>query len=208
MKWQKCNETQAFTTADTLPSLCRDLSRSHTLPGLHSCVQQSSWTHTEATVVGSSQFVSTTWCFTGSNNTAFTHQRSNWMAILARSHALCWLEPLACLLSCVSARVTAKLKPLMYYSSTHVRYYRGTGWCGQGAACTAAPRGQEVDTDRPISKLVNRATYSQAGRGRIHNKSFLQMFIQFSCLTLSPNLEAVNITGGHSSQQPLGVVSL
>lgn len=158
--------------------LTRSLSRpqqiTHTPPGLHSCVQQSSWTHTEATVVGSSQFVSTTWCFAGSNNTAFTHQRSNWMAILARSHALCWLEPLACLLSCVSARVTAKLKPLMYYSSAHVRYYSGTGWCGQGAARTAAPRGQEVDTNRPISKLVNRAANNQEWRGRIHNKSLLQ----------------------------------
>lgn len=52
------------------------------------------------------------------------------MAILRRSRVLCWLKPPACLLSCDSGRVTGQLKPLMYYSSTHVRYYRGTG--GQG----------------------------------------------------------------------------
>ncbi|KAK1894141.1 hypothetical protein KUDE01_019600, partial [Dissostichus eleginoides] len=48
--------------------------------------------------------------------------------------------PLGCLLSWDSDRVTGQLKPLMYYSSTHVRYYRGTGgtWAGGGGmhCCT------------------------------------------------------------------------
>lgn len=47
------------------------------------------------------------------------------MAILPRSRVLCWLKPPACLLSWDSGRVTGQLKPLIYYSSTHVRYYRG-----------------------------------------------------------------------------------
>lgn len=83
------------------------------------------------------------------------------MAILLRSRALCWLELLACLLSRDSGRVTGQLKPQMYYSSTHVRYYRRTGWHGEGVACTAAPQGQEVDTDGKnwqVSRLVDRST--------------------------------------------------
>lgn len=126
---------------------------SHTLHNLHNCAAEQ-LDHSEATVVGTSQYTSTTWCFSGSNNTAF----------LISDHAQ-WLfccdhvPSVGCLLSRDSGRVTGQLKPQMYYSSTHVRYYRGTGWLregGRGVACTAAPQGQEAD--------ANRCANEQAGR--------------------------------------------
>lgn len=73
------------------------------------------------------------------------------------SRVCCWLELLACLLSLDSDRVTGQLKPLIYYSSTHVRYYRGTAWCsgvgwvGWGVPCTTASQGQEVDNTNMLA---------------------------------------------------------
>lgn len=59
-----------------------------------------------------------------------------------------------CLLSGDSAWVTGKLKPLMYYSCAHVRYYRGTAvtWTEGGRRCCAPEVRKWKHTDEPINK--------------------------------------------------------
>lgn len=71
------------------------------------------------------------------------------LAFLAWSHGRCWLRP-AGPASCPGTRLglRGKLKPLMYYSCAHVRYYRGTGatWTERAAGAAAPPRSGSGNT--------------------------------------------------------------